>query len=92
MTSDSARTPQPEAAQTRSPKLLKAGDLARQNGITRQMLHQYVTMGLLEPVETTQGGQRLFNAESVTRVKLIRQLCACGYTLRDVREIFFEKR
>lgn len=73
-------------------KLLKAGDLARLTGLTRQSLHQYVLLGLLEPVETTKGGQRLFTPEAEERIKLIRDLLASGYTLRDVRDIFFKER
>lgn len=73
-------------------KLWKAGELARRTGLTRQSLHQYVLLGLLVPVEMTRGGQRLFSADAVERVKLIRSLLANGYTLRDIREIFFKKQ
>jgi len=71
-------------------KLLKAGELARRTGLTRQSLHQYVLLGLLEPVDTTKGGQRLFDADAENRVNLIRNLCANGYTLRDIRDIFIK--
>lgn len=73
-------------------RLWKAGELARQTGLTRQSLHQYVLLGLLEPVDTTKGGQRLFGPDAVDRVKLIRDLVACGYTLRDIRDTFFKSR
>ena len=42
-------------------------------------------------MEMTKGGQRLFAANAVERVELIRKLCACGYTLRDIREIFLKR-
>jgi len=73
-------------------KLLKAGELARRTGLTRQSLHQYVLLGLLTPVQTTKGGQRLFDEQAEERVELIRSLLACGYTLRDVRDIFFKQK
>jgi DNA-binding transcriptional MerR regulator len=72
--------------------LLKAGELGRQTGLTRQSLHQYVLLGLLQPVDMTKGGQRLFEPDAVDRVKLIRDLVACGYTLRDIRDTFFKQR
>ncbi len=72
-------------------RLWKAGELARQTGLTRQSLHQYVLLGLLEPLDTTKGGQRLFGPDSVDRVKLIRDLVGNGYTLRDIRDTFFSK-
>ena len=73
-------------------KPLKAGELARRTGLTRQSLHQYVLLGLLQPVDMTKGGQRLFEPDAVDRVKLIRDLVACGYTLRDIRDTFFKAR
>ena len=73
-------------------RLYKAGELSRLTGLTRQALHQYVLMGLNEPAETTKGGQRLFSEGAEKRVKLIRDLCAQGYTLKDVKDIFIEKR
>ena len=72
--------------------LWKVGELARRSGITRQAVHQYVTMGLLPPTEFTKGGQRLFDQAALERVKLIRNLCANGYTLQDIREIFLRER
>lgn len=73
-------------------RLWKAGDLARETGLTRQALHQYVLLGLLSPVDATEGGQRLFDKSAARRVKLIRNLCACGYTLRDIRDIFIKPK
>jgi hypothetical protein len=69
-------------------KLLKAGELARRTGLSRQALHLYVQMGLVRPAAFTAGGQRLFGADAVERVLLVRKLCASGYTLQAVREIF----
>jgi DNA-binding transcriptional MerR regulator len=68
----------------------KAGELSRRTGLSRQTLHQYAILGLLTPVGMTKGGQRLFPANAVERVELIRKLCACGYTLQEIRETFFK--
>lgn len=72
--------------------LVKAGELARRTGLTRQSLHLYVQMGLLRPAGSTKGGQRLFDAKAAERVNLVRRLCASGYTLKDIREIFIKDR
>ncbi|MCK6473373.1 MAG: MerR family transcriptional regulator [Planctomycetes bacterium] len=69
---------------------IKIGELARRAGLTRQTVHLYVQMGLLQPVGATKGGQRLFDASAYERVDLIRRLCASGYSLRDIREIFIK--
>lgn len=84
--------PAPGAAPARTSGCVKAGELARRTGLTRQALHLYVQMGLLRPSELTKGGQRLFGEDAVARVQLIRKLCASGYTLRDIREIFLKDR
>ena len=68
--------------------LIKVGELARRTGLTRQALHLYVQVGLLKPAGMSAGGHRLFSPEAVERVELIRKLCASGYSLKDVRDIF----
>lgn len=81
----------PAALKSKKP-LYKAGELSRRTGLTRQALHQYVLMGLLEPEETTKGGQRLFAEDAEARVNMIRRLCANGYTLKSVKDYFFRAR
>lgn len=83
----------PIQPQTRAERLIKAGELARRTGLTRQSLHMYVHLGLLRPAAETKGGQRLFNTQAVERVELIRMICSdSGYTLKEVREIFLKDR
>ena len=73
-------------------KLIKVGELARRTGMTRQSLHTYVQMGLLEAAHATKGGQRLFDEDAEDQINLIRKLSASGYSLKDIREIFFKDR
>src|SRR3977135_254773 len=73
-------------------KLYKAGELSRRTGLTRQALHQYVLMGLLEPDDVTKGGQRLFSDKAEELVRLIRCMCANAYTLKDVKDIFIRSK
>ena len=86
----SSRENPSSAGTSPSPVYLKAGELARRTSLTRQSLHQYVQIGLLEPAGTTKGGQRLYDEAAVERVVLIRKLCDSGYTLRDIRDIFLK--
>lgn len=69
-------------------KPLKIGTLSRRTGLSRQALHQYVLLGLLQPVGRTSGGHRLFAPDAVERVRLIRGLCKSGYTLSEIRNTF----
>jgi DNA-binding transcriptional MerR regulator len=89
---EAPKPPANEGAAQGTRKLLKAGELARRTGLTRQSLHQYVLLGLLEPVDQTRGGQRLFSEDAVARIKLIHDLLASGYTLRVIKETFFTQQ
>lgn len=83
----------PEKDSKSSKRLVKAGELARRTGLTRQSLHMYVNMGLLNPASSTKGGQRLFYESDIERVSLIRNLCVeNGYTLKEIRETFLHDK
>ena len=67
---------------------LKIGELSHRTGLTRQAIHQYVQLGLIQPVTHTRGGQRLFGKEAIARIELVRKLLDTGYTLQALRETF----
>ena len=73
-------------------KLTSIGVAAKKAGISRQSLQYYLMVGLLEPVEVTPTGRRLFDEKSVERIKLIKKLSKTGYPLRAIRELFLEGR
>lgn len=68
--------------------LLKSGDIVKRSGVTRQMLYMYTTMGLIEEARTTPTGHKLFHENVIARLKLIHDLQAIGYSLRDIQQIF----
>jgi DNA-binding transcriptional MerR regulator len=72
--------------------LMKIGDVCRHSGLSRQMVSSYCMYGLIREAGRTPGGHRLFAADVITRLKLIRELLAHGYTLRDIREIFLRNK
>lgn len=71
-------------------KYLKTAELIERSGLTRQMIYEYMNLGLLEEVKRTPAGHRLFDEQAVAQAKLIRELSLSGYTLRAIREIFVE--
>ena len=73
-------------------ELMPIGKAAEKAGISRQSLQYYLMVGLLEPAEVTKTGRRLFDEESVKRIKLIKKLSDSGYPLRGIRELFLEGR
>ena len=64
---------------------LRVGDLARRSGKTVRALHLYEELGLLVPVERTKGGYRLYDEDSLTRVRWIGKLQEIGFSLSDIQ-------
>jgi DNA-binding transcriptional MerR regulator len=65
-------------------KLWKVGDLARFVGISRQAIHNYTLLGLIQEADRTPGGQRLFDDEAFARLQKIERLKAKGLTLTQI--------
>jgi len=49
-------------------------------------------VGLIDAVETTPTGRRLFDEKSVQRIRLIKKLNDSGYPLRAIRDLFLTGR
>lgn len=79
------------AAKGRDDGLLRLSDVARAAGVSNQTVQYYLMIGLLTETSRTEGGHRLFDAETVRRVKLIHKLNNSGYALRDIKETFFAR-
>lgn len=70
---------------------LQVGELAKETGKTVRAIHLYESMGLLQPTERTRGRFRLFNQDSVQRVRWIGKLQAVGFSLPEIQEIVREQ-
>lgn len=71
---------------------LRTREVLDATGITHQILYRYITLGLIEEARTTETGQRLFHERAVAAIRLIQRLNQSGYTLRDLKDIFFKER
>ncbi|MCX5531196.1 MerR family transcriptional regulator [Streptomyces sp. NBC_00006] len=69
------------------PQLLTIGQLARRTGLTVRTIRFWSDEGVLHPMARSEGGYRLYDAESVARLELIRTLRQLGLGLDDVRKI-----
>ncbi|MEV3858070.1 MerR family transcriptional regulator [Streptomyces sp. NPDC050095] len=69
------------------PTLLTIGQLARRTGLTVRTIRYWSDEGVLHPVTRSGGGYRLYDAESVARLELIRTLRELGFGLDDVRKV-----
>jgi MerR family transcriptional regulator, copper efflux regulator len=66
-------------------RTLRVGELARSSGKTVRALHLYEEMGLLVPALRSKGGYRLYDADSVTRVRWIAKLQEMGFSLSEIQ-------
>ena len=69
-----------------------AGDVLKQAGISHQVLYRYVTQGLIREAGQTKGGQRLYHPRVVHLIERIQGLSNSGYSLRDIKDIFFKEK
>jgi MerR family copper efflux transcriptional regulator len=64
---------------------LKVGELARRAGKTVRALHLYEELGLLDPIERSKGGFRLYAEDALLRVRWISKLQEMGFSLTDIQ-------
>lgn len=64
---------------------LKVGELARLSGKTVRALHLYEERGLLDPIERSKGGYRLYAEDALVRVRWISKLQDMGFSLTDIQ-------
>ena len=67
-------------------KLYKIGEIMRHTGISRQTLHNYTMMGLIQEAERTDSGHRLYGEEVFDRIEKIKMLQR-HRTLREVKDL-----
>jgi MerR family copper efflux transcriptional regulator len=66
-------------------KLIRVGELARAVGKTVRAVHLYEELDLLEPVQRTQGGFRLYTEDAIDRINWITKLQAIGFSLTEIQ-------
>lgn len=65
---------------------LRAGELARLTGVSTDTLRHYERKGLL-PVRRLPNGYRVYDAQAVERVRLIRSALAIGFGLEELARV-----
>jgi DNA-binding transcriptional MerR regulator len=79
-----------EASEASEGELLQVGDLAKLSGKTVRAIHLYEDLGLLRPIDRSKGRFRLFNEESLQRVRWITKLQTLGLSLTEISELVKE--
>ena len=70
-------------------KLYRIGEVVRHSPFTRQTIHNYTTMGLIEESGWTEGGHRLYDESVFERLSKILELRRTK-TLAEIKKILKE--
>lgn len=63
------------------------GEIARQAGVNLETVRYYERRKLLPPPPRTYSGYRLYDQQSLKRIRFIRRAKALGFTLTEIREL-----
>jgi len=69
------------------PRGLRSSELARAAGVSTDTLRHYERLGVLAVAPRTQSGYRVYPADSLDRVNMIRHSLQLGFTLAELAEI-----
>jgi len=71
---------------------LKIGEVAKRTGIGIETLRFYERSGLLSQPARTEGGYRLYDAETLDTLEFIKRAQSLGFTLDEIKLIIAESR
>ncbi|QJD81862.1 MerR family transcriptional regulator [Cohnella herbarum] len=71
-----------------APRLYRIGELSNLAGISPRTIDYYTGLGLLAPAKRSTGNYRLYDDDTLTRIRRIEQLKAQKYSLEEIREQF----
>ena len=72
------------------PKLYKIGEVVDYAGVSRQTIHNYTSMGLLQECRWTRGGHRLYDESVFARLDQIARLKRSSKSMHYIREHFLQ--
>lgn len=70
-----------------SEKMMRIGEVAEQTSLSLRSLRHWDEVGLVEPSGRTDGGFRLYTADDVARIMVVRRMKPLGYTLDEMRAV-----
>jgi MerR family Zn(II)-responsive transcriptional regulator of zntA len=68
---------------------MSVGVLAKSAGVHTETVRFYEREGLMPEPDRTSGGHRLFGESDLTRLRFIQRAKACGFTLREIKELLY---
>ncbi len=66
---------------------LTVGRLARDAGVNPETVRYYERQGLVSPAARTESGYRIYQQESVRRIRFIKRAQELGFSLHEIKEL-----
>ncbi|MEK6715510.1 MAG: MerR family transcriptional regulator [Candidatus Omnitrophota bacterium] len=67
--------------------LFKIGEVMEYSSLSRQVIHNYTQLELINEAKRTPSGHRLYGEEVFERIKKIKELRSKGKTLLEIKKI-----
>ena len=67
--------------------LMQIGELAERSGLSLRTIRHYDDEGLLTPSARSAGGFRLYSADDLERLLVIRRMKPLGFSIDEMREL-----
>jgi MerR family copper efflux transcriptional regulator len=68
-------------------ELMQIGQVAERTGLSLRTIRFYEEEGLVVPTARTDGGFRLYSADDVARLEVIKRMKPVGFALEEMREL-----
>jgi DNA-binding transcriptional MerR regulator len=68
------------------------GEVAEREGLSPEALRFYERLGLVFPVGRTKSGYRLYDVETLRRLRFIRMARELGFSVEEIRELLRSRR
>lgn len=70
-----------------STPVMHIGELAERTGLSLRTIRHYDEVGLLKPSGRSDGGFRLYSADDLSRLMVIRRMKPLGFSLEEMTEL-----
>lgn len=69
------------------PDLMQIGELAERTGLSHRTIRHYDDEGLLNPTSRSAGGFRLYSADDLDRLLVIKRMKPLGFSIEQMRDL-----
>jgi DNA-binding transcriptional MerR regulator len=76
---------------SRMDRRMRIGDVARACGVSTDTIRWYEKQGVLAPVHRERNGYRVYGAETIERVRVVRRAIAVGFSVAELARIFRQR-